>query len=153
MEDIVRKSVLVVNLAGYVEDCGIAVASMRRSAFPKLRYLSFNIAGDGKRCAFGKARIANFLTDLWMNKQLIFEGVTYQELPPSLTSEELNAIPGGTVANGKLEDLKLISTARTGSQVTIKDIVWPPARAYLLPSSERTSTRFFTNRHLQCAVD
>jgi len=42
VEDMKNRPVLVVNVFGFIEDVGVAVAQMQRS-YTKMRYLSFNL--------------------------------------------------------------------------------------------------------------
>lgn len=120
VQNIEARSVLVVNLSGYVEDTGIAMVNLRSAGFPKVRYISFNL--DDEKCyAFGKARLANHLSDLWMKKGIELPGVQYDDTPPTLSQDELAAIPGGLVAHGELDKLLLACCARSGAAILIKD--------------------------------
>lgn len=48
MDDIKNRPVLVVNVFGFIEDIGVAVAQMQR-AYTKMRYLSFNLGNPKAR--------------------------------------------------------------------------------------------------------
>jgi len=70
---------------------------------------------------FGKARIANLLTDMWTENTLDLPSCPYERTAPSLTAEELASIPGAEIATGKLELLRLQSCCRVNDKIVIKE--------------------------------
>lgn len=99
------------------KDLGIATMELALAGYKKIKYTSFH--DDPKVFNFGKQRLLNHMTDLWMKGTLILEGCPFEKDAPPLTAVELAAIPGADVAQGKLECLTLKVTCRSSEKIVI----------------------------------
>ena len=97
----------------------MACIGMRLKQHPNMKYLSFH--EEKTWHSFGKSRIVNHLSDLWMSQQLKLDGITYESQPPPLSPAEISAIPGADVANGRLDALQLKVCVRAGEKIAIHE--------------------------------
>lgn len=83
-----------------------------------LFYLS--IGWISKDC-FGHARLAREVTDGWVQKKFKHAGHEFTCEPPELTNQEIESVPGGKAALGRLDEIKFEVLERTGGdKMTIR---------------------------------
>lgn len=83
-----------------------------------LFYLS--IGWVSKDC-FGHARLAREVTDGWVQKKFKHAGQEFTCEAPELTNQEIESVPGGKAALGRLDEIKFEVLERTaGDKMTIR---------------------------------
>ena len=70
---------------------------------------------------FGHARLAREVTDGWVQKRFKHAGQEFTCDPPELTNQEIESVPGGKAALGRLDEIKFEVLERTaGDKMNIR---------------------------------
>lgn len=83
----------------------------------KLHYLSIHFLEGGE---FGHMRLMREVTEQWMDGRLKIPGFEFDTQPPTIPESEISKIPGGDIAMGSFDKLKLEVLARDGANVIVK---------------------------------
>ncbi|CAK9014735.1 Uncharacterized protein SCF082_LOCUS12453 [Durusdinium trenchii] len=123
-----NKPIIILNLTGYVEDVGVAVAwfvfrpgkgqPLRGGVKPENLY--YQSVGWLSKEPFGHARLEREITEAWIQRKFEHGGHKYACDPPELTQAEIEGIPSATAAMGNLDKVEFEVLERINDKMMIK---------------------------------
>ena len=86
--------------------------------FKNLYYLSVNISAPESTSKYGRRRLIMEATEAWLNKQLVYAGIAFNDSEASLADAEIAKIPGSEILKS-LDAVKFEVCVRNGSAIEI----------------------------------
>ena len=87
--------------------------------YAKLYYISIKLKSDDVN-KFGENRLLREISDMYLDKKLVWHGQKFEDTPPRLTDAELKNIPGAFEAVKDLESIRFEVLLRDGLKAVIK---------------------------------